>query len=152
MTNKNISILALVVLLGGLSLYLNRDWFATEVIQISHRSISPRAWMTRGPAAKAPANPIIFLFNKNLRFTAVKVVVVSDAETNKFPHAIWNLIAASNSVPIKEFIYGAPIPGLKLAVKGVGAGQLEPGTDYRLLIEAGSEKAAHDFVPVPRTQ
>ena len=91
MTNKNISILALVVLLGGLSLYLNRDWFAVEVIQVSHRSISPRAWMTRGPAAKAPANPIIFLFNKNLRLTAVKVVVVSDAETNKYPHAIWNL-------------------------------------------------------------
>jgi hypothetical protein len=151
MTNKNLSILALIVLLGGLSLYFNRDWFASEVIQVSHRSISPRGGMTRGPAAKAPANPVVFLLNKNLRLTALKVVVVSDAETNKYPHPIWNLISDSNSVPIKEFIYGTPIKGLKLAVKGVGADPLQPGTNYRLLIEAGAEKATHDFVPVPRT-
>ncbi len=151
MTNKNISVVALVVLLGALSLYLNRDWFAPEVIQISHRSIAPRGWMQRGPAAKASANPVVFIINKNLKLTSVRVVVVADAETNKFPHAIWNLVSDSNSVPVKDFLYGAPIRGLKLAIKGVGADPLEPGVNYRILVEAGSQKMAHDFIPVPRT-
>ena len=150
MTKKNILIVAFLILLGGFSLYLNRDWFAPEVIQISHRSITPRDWM-RGPAAKSPANPVVFLLTKNLRLTAVKVVVAGDAATNKYPHAIWSLVSDSNSVPIKEFIYGTPIHGMRLAVKGVGADPLEPGVDYRLLIEAGPDKLAHDFVPVPRT-
>jgi hypothetical protein len=152
MTKKNISIIAVVVLLGGLSLYFNRDWFASDVIQVSHRSISPRGPMGRGPAAKAPANPVVFLITKNLKLTSVKVVVVSDAETNRYPHAIWNLVTDSNSIPTKEFIYGQPIRGLRLATKGVGADPLQPGVDYRLLIEAGSVKLQHDFVPVPRTQ
>ena len=151
MTKKNILIIALVILLGGLSLYLNKDSFAPEVIQVSHRSIAPRPWMARGPAAQTPANPIVFLINKNLQLNSVKVVLVSDTETNKYPHAIWNLVSDSNSAPVKEFIYGAPIKGMRLAVKGVGADPLEPGVNYRLLIEAGSDKLQHDFVPVPRT-
>lgn len=151
MTNKNISIIALVILLGGLSLYLNRDWFAPEVIQISHRSIAPRDWMTRGPAAKAPADPVVFLINKNLALTSVKVVVASDAATNKYPHAIWDLICDSNPVPVKEFIYGVPIRGLKLAIKGAGADPLQPGVNYRIVVEAGAKKLEHDFVPVRRT-
>jgi hypothetical protein len=152
MTKKNILIIALVLFLGGLSLYFNRDWFSSEVIQVSHRSISPRGWMTRGPGATAPANPVVFLIDKELKLTSVKVVVVSDAETNKYPHAIWNLVSDSNSIPTKEFIYGTPIRGMRLAVKGVGPDPLEPGLNYRLLIEAGSTKLGHDFVPVPRTQ
>ena len=151
MTTKNISITALVVLLAGLSLYLNRDVFAPEVIQMSHRSIAPRPGMLRGPAAKASANPVVFILNKNLQLTEVKVVVASDAETNKYPHAIWDLVSDSNSVPTKEFIYGAPIRGLKLAIKGAGADPLQPGVNYRIVVEAGSKKLQHDFIPVPRT-
>jgi hypothetical protein len=152
MAKKNILIIALVLFLGGLSLYFNKDRFASDVIQISHRSISPRGWMARGPAAKTPANPVVFLISKKLQLTSVKVVVGSDAETNKYPHAIWNLVSDSNSIPIKEFIYGTSIPGMRLAVKGVGPDPLQPGLNYRLLIEAGSDKLAHDFVPVPRTR
>ncbi len=151
MTKKTLSILGLVILLGGLSLYLNRDAFAPEVIQISHRSIAPRDWMKRGPTAKAPANPVVFILNQSLQLTKVKVVTATDAATNKYPHAIWHLVSDSNSVPIKEFIYGTPVRGMKLAVKGVGADLLQPGVDYRLMLEAGSKKLEHDFVPVPRT-
>lgn len=151
MTVKHISLAAVILLLGGLSLYLNRDSFAPEVIQISHRSIPPRAGLGRLPASKSPANPVVFLLNKKLKLTQVKVVLVSDAETNKYPHAIWHLVSDSNSVPVKEFIYGTPIRGLKLAVKGAGADPLQPGVNYRLLVEADSKKVEHDFVPVPRT-
>ena len=152
MTRNNILTAAFVILLAVLSVYLNKDRFASPVIQISHRSISPRGWFARGPAAKAAANPVVFLITRKVRLTAVKVVAASDAETNKYPHAIWNLVTDSNSVPVKEFIYGTGIPGMKLAIKGVGADPLEPGVNYRIILEAGSEKWAHDFVPVPRTQ
>ena len=152
MIRKNISTVTIVILLAGLSVYLNRDRFASPVIQISHRSISPRGWFARGPAAKAAANPVVFLITRNVKLTAVKVVAASDAETNKYPHAIWSLVTDSNSIPVKEFIYGTGIPGMKLAVKGVGADPLEPGVNYRIILEAGAEKWTHDFVPVPRTQ
>jgi len=148
---KNISILCFIVLLAALSLYLNRDRFAPEVIQLSHRSITPRGWFTRGPQSKSPANPVIFLINKSLRLNSVKVVIAEDAATNKFPRAIWNLVSESNSVPVKEFIYGSGIGGMHLAIKGVGADQLQPGVSYRILVESGSTKLQHDFVPVPRT-
>jgi hypothetical protein len=153
MTNKNILIVALVFLLGGLSLYLNRDWFATEEIHISHRSSSPRNLLKQARAAKTrvktAANPVVFFLNRKVKLTSVKVVLASDIQTNEYPHAIWNLVSDSNSIPVRDFIYGAPIRGMRLAVKGVPADPLQPGVNYRLLIEAGSDKAEHDFVPVP---
>ena len=152
MTQKNILTVGLILLLGGLSFYFNKDRFASDVIQISHRSITPRGPMAKTPASKAPANEVIFLINKSLQLKSVKVVVVSDAETNKYPHAIWDLISESNSLPVKEFIYGVPIRGMRLAVKGVGADPLEPGVNYRVLVVAGSDKLQHDFVPTPRTR
>ena len=54
-------LLALVALLGGFSLYLNRDWFARDNIQIYHRSRPMRANVFRKkrpstmPAAVTPA-------------------------------------------------------------------------------------------------
>jgi hypothetical protein len=38
---------------------------------------------------------------------------------------------------------------MRPAVKGAVAEPLRPGVKYRLLIQAGSEKAEHDFVPRP---
>jgi hypothetical protein len=152
MTKKTVVIVLFVIALGALSFYFNRDRFAKDPLDVSHRVIEPRGWMTRGAMAKAPTKPIVFLFNKTSRLKSVKVVLVSDATTNKYPHAIWNLITESNSVPIKEFVYGAGIGGMKPPVKGVGAEPLQPGETYRLLVESDSEKAQHDFTPVPRTQ
>ena len=152
MTKKNIFIIVFVILFGCLSLYLNRDAFAPQVIQVSHRSISPRRWMTFRKGAKPSVNPVVFLINKDLRLNSVKVVLVSDAETNKYPHAIWDMISDSNSVPTREFIYGSPIKGLKLAIKGVGADPLQPGVNYRILVEADSTKLEHDFIPVAPTR
>jgi hypothetical protein len=151
MTRKQWMFVALAVLLSGLSLYLNRDWFARDSIQISHRSMPPRPgfWGRRRPDDGA-VNPVLFLFNRHVKLTSVKVVSVSDLETNKYPHAIWHLQSDSNSVPIQEFFYGLPIRGMRPAVTGIAAEPLQPGVNYRMLIEAGSQKAEHDFVPVPR--
>jgi hypothetical protein len=151
-TKKTIFIVAFAILLGGLSLYLNRDWFASETIQVSHRSIPPRRWLKRSSATKSSANPVVFLVNRKVKLTSVKVVLASDIQTNKYAHAIWNLVSDSNSVPVREFVYGSSVHGMRLAVKGVPADPLEPGVTYRLLIQTDAGKAEHDFVPVANSR
>jgi len=152
MTRKLLLLIALAAALGGLSLYLNRDWFAGEDIRIHHRSRPARSGFfghTRSQA-KPTTDPVFFAFDRKLRLTSLKVIPVSEIETNKYPHPIWHLVSNSNSVPITEWAYGLPIRGMRPAVKGATPDPLKPGVKYRLLIEAGKLRAEHDFVPVPR--
>ena len=153
MTRKIWLWFALAVVLGGLSLYLNRDWFAKDNIQIYHRSRPARAAFLRRKrgAEDSLVNPIVFGFDRKLKLTSIKVVPISDIKTNKFPHPIWHLVSESNSVPVKDFSYGSSIGGMHPAVKGATADPLEPGVPYRLIVEAAQFKQEHDFVPVPRT-
>ena len=153
MTRKQWMLIALAVVLGGLSLYLNRDWFVGESIQIHHRSRPARAGFFRRnrPTASMPTDPIFFAFDRKLKLTSLKVIPVSEIETNKYPHPIWELVSDSNSVPVAEWSYGMPIRGMRPSVKGATPDPLEPGVKYRLLLQAGKLKAQEDFVPVPRT-
>lgn len=148
---------ALTVVLGGVSLYLNRDWFGSEDIQIHHRSrpahTARAAAVRRGRPQPPPAtDPVFFAFSRKLTLTALKVIPVREIETNKYPRAIWHLVSDSNSVPIAEWSYAAPIRGMRPAVKGATPDPLEPGVPYRLILQSGKTKAEHDFTPVPRTQ
>lgn len=152
MTRKQWLLIALAVLLGGISLYLNQDWFAKDNIQISHRSRPAVGFFRRNKRPDPSAvNPVSFWFDRKLKLTSLKVIPVREIETNKYPHPIWHLVSDSNSVPIKELFYGMRIPGMRPDVKGATPDPLEPGVNYRLLIEAGPLKAQHDFEPVPRT-
>ena len=83
--------------------------------------------------------------------TCVKVIPLSEIQTNKYPHPIWHLVSDSNSVPTKDFSYGASIAGMHPAVREALPDPLEPGVNYRLIVEAGLFKGQHDFIPVPRT-
>ena len=142
---KIIFILLLVLGLGALSLYLNREWFAADTIQISHR-VSP--WLARqrpgGRGAKL-GPPVAFTLSGYYRLTSVKVVLAADLATNKYAHPIWNLVTHSNSVPTASFVYGGAIRGLHPAVKGARADPLEPGVTYRLLVTTKDQAAEHDF-------
>jgi hypothetical protein len=154
MTRKHVMLTALAILLGGISLYLNQDWFAKENIQIYHRSRPMRTgFFRRGkrPAIQQAAEPVFFSFDRKLKLTSLKVIPIQEIETNKYPHPIWDLVSDSNSVPVKGVMYGMPIRGMRSAVKGATADPLQPGVKYRLLIEAGSRKAQHDFEPVANT-
>ncbi len=131
MTRKIWLWLGFAVLLSGFSLYLNRDWFAKDNISL--------------------VNPIVFGFDRKLKLTSLKVIPLPDIQTNKYPHPIWHLVSESNSVPTKDFAYGARISGMHPAVQGAVPDPLEPGVTYRLMIEAGPVKCSHDFAPVPRT-
>jgi hypothetical protein len=156
MTRKQWMLIAMAIVLGGFSLYLNKDWFAKDSIQIYHRSRPARATLFQGKRAGVLAdnpaiNPLVFGFDRKVKLTSVQVIPVSDIETNKYPQPIWHLISDSNSVPTKDFSYGLAIKGMRPALKDTTAEPLEPGVKYRLLIEAGEFKAQHDFVPDPRT-
>lgn len=150
MTKKNISLIALVLLLAGFSIYLNRDRFRSEPIQIGDRSVPPRGAL-KGRDQKSPCNPVIFFLNRPLRLTALKVIPVADLKSNTFAFPVWELKSDSNSTAIKDFVYGANIRGMKPAVNGATPGALQPGVPYRLFVEAGSLKAEHDFTPVAKT-
>jgi hypothetical protein len=151
MTLKNWMWLGLTVVLGGFSLYLNRDWFARDNIQLMHRSRPARGAFRRPKADNPLIDPISFWFDRKVRLTSLEVIAVSDLETNKSPQPIWHLVSDSNSAPVKQFTYGVGIPGMHPTMKGVEADPLEPGVTYRLLVEAGKQKVQHDFTPEPRT-
>jgi hypothetical protein len=151
MTKKNWMLLALTVLLGGISLYLNRDWFARDNIQIMHRSRPARGAFRRPRLDNPLIDPISFWFDRKVKLTSLKIVPVDDIQTNKYAPPIWYLVSDSNSVPIKEFTYGMNIQGMHPSLKGVTPDPLEPGVRYRMFVQAGKQRAEHDFVPEPRT-
>lgn len=105
-----------------------------------------------------PADPLFFMFDRMLTLDWIKVYPFNDFETNRdLPHLVWEVIANTNPVPTKGFIYGmsgAPEKyGMHLAVKGFGAEPLEPGVKYRMLLSAnsGAIKANYDFVAPSQT-
>jgi hypothetical protein len=152
MTRKTWFISTAILLLAGLSLYINRDWFGSDDIHIYDRSMPARAMQMRRRAAEpGPANPVIFGFNRELKLTSIKVVPVSALETNRFAHPVWHLVSSSNSAPTKSFPYGAPMRGMRPAIPGAQPDPLQPNIRYRLLIEAEGFKGQHDFEPKPRT-
>ena len=140
--------ITLLVVVGGLFIYLNRDWFQRRPIQISHRLYR---FAGRFGGADAPT-PVMFEFDRRLKLTSVKVVALADAQKNKYPRALWHMITSSNSVPTKGVVYGMDVPGMRSAVDGASAEPLDPIQTYRLLMEAGSLKAQHDFTLEPTEQ
>lgn len=151
MTKKTIFLITCVLLLAALSLYLNRDWFRSDPIQIGDRSVPPRGWMARR-TARDPSNPVIFLLNRQAELTSVEVVPLAELKTNQFAHPIWQLTSKSNSAPVNEFVYGMTVRGMKPAVQGAAPDPLQPGVKYRILIDSTDGKAQHDFTPVPRSR
>lgn len=142
----------LLLTLLGLCIYVNRDWFASEGIQISHRSIPRGSSVSRGRgAAVSKASPVIFGFDPSLRLNSLKVVSVAELATNKYPHALWEMVSSSNSVPLRSLEYGQWIRGMYPKVPNARPEPLQPGETYRLLIQAGSLKGQHDFEAAPRT-
>jgi hypothetical protein len=67
------------------------------------------------------------------------------SSTNRPGKPVWHLVASSSSVPTQGFVYAGEVPGMHPTAKGTAAGPLFPGVRYRLLLEARSLKAQHDF-------
>ena len=69
----------------------------------------------------------------------------SPAATNAAAPALWHLVSDSNSVPVKGFLYGDYIRGMKPYVKGSRPQPLATNVTYRLFVKAGSLQGEHDF-------
>ena len=148
MTKKPVLLVALLAVIGGLFVYVNRDAFRRRPIQISHR-----LYRFAGRFSKRDAPiPVMFEFDRRLKLTSVKVLALADIQTNKYPQPLWQMVSSSNSVPTKGIVYGMDVPGMRPALKGVAAEPLDPRETYRLLVEAGSLKGEHDFTLEPAGQ
>jgi hypothetical protein len=152
MSTKVWMLVVLAVVLGGFSLYLNKDWFAKDHIQIYDRSRPVRAVFRRGAPDDSAIDPIVFGFDRPLRLSELQVIPLAGIQTNSHPQPCWHLVSDSNSVPLKSFTYGMRIRGMRPVAAGVSAQPLEPEAKYRLLIQAGTFKGEHDFVTVPRSE
>ena len=135
--------LMLLVPAGLLAVYVIcfTDWFRSQNLSIFHVS---RKVPARMAAANGPVN-LIFGLNRKFNLTEVEVVPLQAYQTNKHVLPLWHLVSDSNSVPIKSFIYGQFIRGLKPAVPGTRPQRLTNNVTYRLLITAGKIKGEHDF-------
>jgi hypothetical protein len=149
MGKKQILLLGLAVLLLGAILYLSKDWFASGDIQIGFtvrpNRLSEKQQNRLGPAVKKQPYTVSFFFDRKYRLTSVKVLSVTELETNRFAHPLWELVSASNSIPVKNLTYGVPIRGMRPETKGAQAEVLRAGVPYRLLITTAEEKASFDF-------
>jgi hypothetical protein len=145
MSTKNVFLIVIVLLLAGLSLYLNKDRFGRPFIQIGHRFEHPHGALARR-FGNSNTNILIFILDREVALTAVRVVAARDLESNPSAHAVWDLVSDSNSVPVKDLVYGMNIRGLRPATPQAKAEPLETGVKYRLLLQAGSRKGQHDFV------
>src|ERR1019366_10377960 len=114
MAQKPFLPIALLVLVGGLFIYINRDWFQARPIQVTHRIYR---FAGRFGGADTPT-PVMFEFDHRLKLTSIKIVALADTLTNKYPHPLWHMISSSNSLPTKGFVYGIDGPGNGFGVEG----------------------------------
>jgi hypothetical protein len=132
MNKKSWILVAFAIVLGAFYIIHFTNWFKPKVILISHNERFGR---------------INFSLGYPCQLTSVKVVSVSALQSNKYALPVWELKAESNSAPTKMFSYGERIRDMRPVVDNARPEPLTPGEKYRLIIEAGSHKAEHDFTP-----
>jgi hypothetical protein len=150
MTTKNWFMLVILLALAVIYVFYFTGWFQPKTIQIFHTSRNMRPDFRAGPT-NSGVLPITFGFNRVYKFTEVKVVSLTEWQTNQTTRPLWHLVSDSNSVPVKFFFYGQRIRGMRAAVSGTRPQSLLPGESYRLFVAAGSAKGWHDFKPVAKT-
>ena len=133
-----------LIALAGVYVFYFTDWFKPQIIHISHTSRAIRMRLHNNGASPATV-PITFGLEPQCRLTEIKVVPLAAWQTNQNVMPVWHLIADTNSVPIKIFVYGQRIRGLKPEVPGAHAEPLQPDVTYRLFVSAGKAKGQHDF-------
>lgn len=154
MSRKEWILVALVLVLGGGYVIFFSNWFRPKVMRIEHSARSVRDAYGPGgqrvdPTGKQPLGNVTFSLHQPYKLTEVKVVLAEEAQTNKYPHPLWHLVAEEGSEPVDGLCYGLPVKGMTPASEYLEPEPLQPGVEYRLLVEASSTKAEHDFT-LPR--
>jgi hypothetical protein len=131
MTNKRtVWLVCAAVVLAGAYMRYFFDWHKPANIQIFCEK--SRQAILGGSETPATA----FHFTNSYPLTSIEVVEAEDARTNKYPHALWHLVAAAGPVPTSSFVYGAAIPGMKPEISTADPEPLQADTTYSLMVEA----------------
>ncbi len=143
--NKKTALLIVVVALAAVYHASFSDWHKARKIQIM-LAVYPGGILPGTSSAT-----MVFALDKAYPLTSVKVVSVEEARTNKYPHALWHMVAAPNPAnAVKSFRYGAAIPGMQPEVATALPEPLDADTTYSLEVEAGKNlKGDITFQPPP---
>ena len=150
MTKKELSLVALVVLMAGVYVFFFSGWFKDKPVNI-HHTVRPIIEYQRRSATPPPPGPrkqyysVTFALEGDMRFNDVKVVNASEIATNKYAHPIWELVSEKGSEPTQGFTYGGPIPGMTPKVRDATPDPVESGIRYRLVLQSGKKIFTHDF-------
>jgi len=139
MNKKNCALIAIVLVLAAVYVVYFTDWFRTKPIIISH---------TSRPMGYKGREILLFSLGNNYTVTEIKVVPLAEWETNKFVLPLWHLLGKTSN-RINHLIYGRNPDGMNPEVEGTRALPLQPGTEYRIFVTAGSAKGSHDFQSGP---
>jgi hypothetical protein len=150
MTKKDWLLLLTLLALTTVYVASFTDWFKPKIIHIFSTSrntrLNPR--FRRANDKTAAIRPFIIL-DPASKLTELKVVRLSEWQTNHDAVPVWHLISSSNSVPVGKFPYGLNIRGMQPALAGTHAQPLEPGVMYHIILKAGRAKGEHDFMTKP---
>jgi hypothetical protein len=121
---------ALVLAVVYLTLFI--DWHHGKKIQIMCR-IFPA-----GALGGTSSQTVTFYLDKPYPLTSIKVFSADEARTNKYPHALWHLVAKTNSHPATAFTYGAAIAGMQPDVPNTTPEPLQADQNYSVEVEVGN--------------
>jgi hypothetical protein len=129
MTRRQWFLVGFALVLAAVYVCFFTNWFQHKDIRISSTS---RTALTFG-------------LDREYRLTEVKVVPLAAWQTNPAVMPVWHLTGDRKSEPVKFFLYGENIPGMKTFVPGAIPAPLENNVTYRLFVSAGSTRGQHDF-------
>jgi hypothetical protein len=130
MNKRTVWLVCVALVLAGAYMHYFFDWHERTKIQI----FCEKSRQAILGGSEAPG--LVFHFNNSYSLTSIEVVDAEDARTNKYPHALWHVVAADAPVPTTSFGYGAAIPGMKPEIATALPEPLQPDTKYCLLVEA----------------
>jgi len=138
--------------LAAVFVYAFTDWGRRPGMQISHAAtFRPNANAKQRARNINPILPVVrFNLDRAYQLTEIKVVRLSEWQTNQLALPLWHLITDSNSIPTRRFNYGASLRGMKPIAPRVRPQPLETNVSYRLFLTAGSVMGQHDFALPPK--
>lgn len=144
MNNKAVLLAAILALM--LSLYLSVFRGCKEEPLRITATLRPAPRGTPTQRGVTPMYDAAFSFNKHYKLASFKVVEAADAATNKYPVALWHIVAGEKSVPVRSVIYGKPVRGMRPAIADLEPEALQPNIEYTVLIDTGKFQAQTNFI------
>jgi hypothetical protein len=141
MAKKQVWLALLLVLLAVIYASFFTDWFRQRSIQIV-------AQVRRLPGIRPPGSilPVSFTMDRDYRLTTLRVVELSAEGSAKKSKPVWQLVSMPKSPPIRGFLYGADVPGMKPPPGSPPFQELRGGAKYRLEVVADRARGSLEFL------